>query len=245
MKTGYKAFELKNGVLTCHGVEYFEGKTHEVIGKIVPCECGIHYCKQLKNLSKYIDFTKSTIVYEIEDIGETSIDHGTKTVTNKIRLIKQITKGLPVQYDKNGNLIYQKDSNGNEWWYDYDSHNNLIHLKTSYGYEEWYEYDSHNNMIHAKDSNGDEAWYDYDSHNNQIHYKTSNGYETWYDYDSNNNQIHYKTSNGYETWYDYDSNNNRILAKSSNGDEWRYEYSYDEQGRMIERKQKRETFKVY
>ena len=153
MNMGYKAFELKNGVLTCNGVEYFEGKTHEVIGKIVPCECGIHYCKQLKNLTEYIDFTKSTIVYEIEDIGETSIDHGTKTVTNKIRLIKRVTKGLPVQYDTNGNITYQKDSNGYETWYDYDSHNNLIHEKHSSGYEEWYDYDSEGRMIERKKKN--------------------------------------------------------------------------------------------
>jgi hypothetical protein len=68
------------------------------------------------------------------------------------------------------------------------------------------------------------VWYDYDSHNNQIHSKDSNGDEAWYDYDSHNNQIHEKTSYGYEKWY---------------------EFKYDNEGRMIERKQKSETFKVY
>ena len=37
------------------------------------------------------------------------------------------------KYDANGNLIYSKDSNGFEEWFEYDKNNNCIHYKNSGG----------------------------------------------------------------------------------------------------------------
>ena len=83
---------------------------------------------------------------------------------------------------------------------EYDKHGNEIHCKHSNGYECWKEYDKHGNEIHCKHSNGYEWWKEYDKHGNEIHYKDSNGYEGWKEYDKNGNEIHYKDSNGYEWW---------------------------------------------
>jgi YD repeat-containing protein len=108
--------------------------------------------------------------------------------------------------DNKGNVIYHKDSCGNECWYEYDSNNNVLHYKESNGYEYWQEYDVNNNPIHYKNSIGYEYWYEYDSNNNLIHQRESNGDEYWNEYDSNNNLIHHKDSNGDEFWYDSDGN---------------------------------------
>ena len=58
------------------------------------------------------------------------------------------------EYDRNGNMIYYKNSDGFESWKEYDSNNNLIHFKDSKGKEEWREYDSNNNLIHYYNSSG-------------------------------------------------------------------------------------------
>ena len=77
--------------------------------------------------------------------------------------------------DKNGNVIYWENSNGN-----------------------WYknEYDSNGNQIYTENSTGGWCKREYDSNGNQIYYETSDGY--WYknEYDSNGNQIYYENSNG-------------------------------------------------
>ena len=78
------------------------------------------------------------------------------------------------RYDKNGNLIYYKDSIGFEEWWVYDN-NNLIYHK-DWSIEEWYEYDQNGNEIHYKDSNGFEEWRTYD-HDDCIHFK--NNKEEW------------------------------------------------------------------
>ena len=56
-----------------------------------------------------------------------------------------------------------------EEWYDYDKNGNLIHRKDSDGYEEWCEYDKNGNLIHTKNSKGFETWYKYDKNGNLIH----------------------------------------------------------------------------
>lgn len=66
-----------------------------------------------------------------------------------------------IEYDRNGNLIHYKNSNGYEYWKEYDSNGNLIHYKNSDGKEEWNEYDSNGNQIHYKDNDGEEYWHEY------------------------------------------------------------------------------------
>lgn len=97
------------------------------------------------------------------------------------------------EYDKNGNLIHWKDSDGYEAWYEYDKNGNKIYWNDLYGsrwydgykgngYEEWYKYDKNGNEIHYKDSEGDEEWREYDKKGKLLHSKTSDGDELWYEY---------------------------------------------------------------
>jgi len=72
---------------------------------------------------------------------------------------------------------------------EYDKNNNLMYHKNSIGDECWREYDKNNNLIHYKDSDGDEYWREYDKNNNLIHYKNSDGFEYWREYDKDNNWV--------------------------------------------------------
>ena len=74
---------------------------------------------------------------------------------------KQVIKYPIIDYDKKGNLIHYKTSDGYEYWKDYDKKGNLIHSKNSNGYEYWKDYNKEGKLIHYKDSNGYEYWKDY------------------------------------------------------------------------------------
>ncbi len=50
------------------------------------------------------------------------------------------------KYDKNDNLVYHKDSSGDEYYREYDENNSLIHHKSS-EWEYWYKYDENNKRI--------------------------------------------------------------------------------------------------
>ncbi len=65
------------------------------------------------------------------------------------------------EYDKNGNVIYEKLPNGLEVWSEFDERNNETHCKSSNGFEYWKEYDENNNMIYFKFSDDNEYWFKY------------------------------------------------------------------------------------
>ena len=50
------------------------------------------------------------------------------------------------EFDDRNNLIYQKDSDGREYWWEYDENNREIHYK-SIIWEVWQKYDENNNRI--------------------------------------------------------------------------------------------------
>ena len=123
------------------------------------------------------------------------------------------------EYDRNGNVIHTKYSNGDEIWYEYDRNGKLIHTKDSDGYEWWAEYDRNGKLIHEKDSDGYEWWAEYDRNGNRIYEKDSDGTEWWAEYDRNGKRIHTKYSDGSKRWYEYDTYGNmtRKIRKSEDG----------------------------
>jgi len=58
------------------------------------------------------------------------------------------------RYDEKGNIIYRRDSEGHECWYEYDENNNCTHYRDSGGYEYWREYDERGNVTYYRDSGG-------------------------------------------------------------------------------------------
>ena len=86
---GYKAF---NKDLTCRDFQYEIGKEFEHKGKIGLCESGFHFCKKIADIQNYYNLKdENTRLCEIEAIGQ--VDEGNdKCVTNKIKIIREISK---------------------------------------------------------------------------------------------------------------------------------------------------------
>jgi len=102
---GYKGFEPD---MTCRGFQYEPGKTYEMDDKIKPCERGFHFCPKMADVFRYYD-KKSCRYAEVEAVGKV-VEHGDKSVTNKIRIIRELTwtEVLEIMYMQEG-LDY-KDS---------------------------------------------------------------------------------------------------------------------------------------
>jgi len=77
-----------------------------------------------------------------------------KQIIKENKLIKKTGEVKEIkEYDKNGNLIHYKDSDGYEGWAKYDKNGNLIHCKDSDGYSSWREYDKDGEKINYLSNN--------------------------------------------------------------------------------------------
>ena len=72
------------------------------------------------------------------------------------------------KYDENGNLIYEKDIFGYEFWHEYDRNNNNVYSKNSIGMEFWQEYDKENRIIYWKNNLSTENWWRYNKNGEKI-----------------------------------------------------------------------------
>lgn len=86
---GYKGF---NSDLTCRGFQYEIGKEYEFDGEIEVCNNGFHFCKNIIDVKEYYNITEDDIkLCEIEATGEIKEEED-KCVTNKIKIIREISK---------------------------------------------------------------------------------------------------------------------------------------------------------
>jgi YD repeat-containing protein len=253
MNIGYKA--TCNGTCDPNGstkLTYEIGRTYTFHGKVTMCISGFHYCKNPNDVLKYYDLTKNLVVFEVEDLGDKNPETGCKTigdktVTNKIKVLRQVfpaSKEIQdevgikflIEYDEKGKVIRYKDAGKLDTQYKYDEQGNKVYMRSSLylsdgKYEKWMDYDQKGNLIHSKDSNNDECWYEYNEKGKLIHTKDINGFERWNKYDENSNLIHSKDSMGYEWWKEYDEKGNLVHYKDSGiAEEWK---KYDENGNLV------------
>ena len=86
---GYKGFDKD---LKCRGFQYEIGEEYEHKGDIKLCKEGFHFCKSIIDVKDYYDITDENYrLCEIEAIGEIS-EGDYKCVTNKIKIIREISK---------------------------------------------------------------------------------------------------------------------------------------------------------
>ena len=179
-------------------------KTYELNeGYLKLYSIGFHFCKNLMDIDKYYSFQKkSTIIYKIKILGKI-IKDGDKSVTNKIKIIREIPRSEwdklsngKVKFDKNNNKIYSEFSDGSWKKLQYDENNNLIYWKNSAGC--WYkcQYDKKNNLIYYEDSKVYWKKYKYNKNNNCIYWENSDGVWQNSQYDKNNNLIYCENSDG-------------------------------------------------
>ena len=86
---GYKGF---NKDMTCRGFQYEVGKEYEHKGSIKLCDRGFHFCKKIGDVQNFYDITgENYILCEIEATGRV-IEGDDKCVTDKIKIIREISK---------------------------------------------------------------------------------------------------------------------------------------------------------
>ena len=90
----YKAFDLRNGKLSCLRTWFYPMKWSDQIDNIKICQQGYHYCTNLFDIFNYYsrEIDKDIAIYECE-VGDVtySKEYGdSKHVTNKIKPIKRL-----------------------------------------------------------------------------------------------------------------------------------------------------------
>lgn len=85
---GYKAF---NKDLKCRDMQYEIGKEYVFEGEPIPCKQGFHFCETIGDCYSFYQKNENTRICEIEATGEIKKDE-LKYITNKIKIIKEITK---------------------------------------------------------------------------------------------------------------------------------------------------------
>lgn len=149
--------------------------------------------------------------------------------------------------DEKGRISQEKHFNGSTFWQRDYKHGDIIYEKNSDGSEIWYEYDydENGNKIHCKDSNGFEKWYKCDEKGNMTYVKYSNGkHEEWHEYNEKGEEtlfrmFHYGEYSEWVTDFDERGNITHSKMSSTGGDEEFYDEdwtAYDEAGREIYRR---------
>ena len=110
---GYKMMESD---MTCMGFQYEISKEYSLKGKLEICESGFHFCENPFDCLRYYDNIKGNKrLFLVEALGEV-ITEGDKSVTNKIKIVEEITD-IEKFFDENINnfvvdwyyiSIYQK-----------------------------------------------------------------------------------------------------------------------------------------
>ena len=99
MVQGYKGF---NADMTCQGFKYEIGQTYEMDGEIKPCSQGFHFCRNMADVFNY--YGKNGCRYaEVEAFGKV-IDSDDKSVTDRIRIVRELTRAevLEIMYTREG-----------------------------------------------------------------------------------------------------------------------------------------------
>ena len=92
---GYKALNMD--MSSAYGDMVYEiGKKYTITGELKMCENGFHFCKYLEDIENHYIITESRI-FEIEAEGKI-IDEGTKSCTESITLIRELSKEEIRQY---------------------------------------------------------------------------------------------------------------------------------------------------
>lgn len=113
---GYKAFNMN---LTCRDMQYEIGKEYVFEGKPIACKQGFHFCETIAECYQFYPMSCSTRICKIEASGDIVKD-GLKYITNKIKIIEEITK----ENIKKGNKGYNNSGYRNEGHYNSGECNN-------------------------------------------------------------------------------------------------------------------------
>ena len=159
IKKGYKA--SNNGV--CRDITYVVGRTYTKRKLPIMCKYGYHYCEEIDDIFEYYVYAdENTKIFEIEDLGR-SCKSGTKSVTNKIKIIREIPVSEyndlfeRTKFDERGNMLMRTYRNGSWCKIIYDENGRVIRKEDSAGWWKVYEHTPEGYMSKCVDSFG---WWD-------------------------------------------------------------------------------------
>ena len=87
MIKGFKGFDQD---LTCRDFQYEVGKTYQHEGKVLLCDSGFHFCKNVRDIDEFYSL-KCSRICEIEADGIIKCA-GTKYACSKIRIVRELSK---------------------------------------------------------------------------------------------------------------------------------------------------------
>lgn len=155
---------------------------------------------------------------------------------NQGNYFNEFKKWVPeriIKRDDKGRLIYIKQVDGTETWFEYDENGNGTRLKTK-GYERWSKYDKNGCLLIQRDTQGMDHRFEYNDNGDLIR-EVKNGEETKYEYNKKGLLVRIVCSNGDEEEYTYDACGNLIRHKSvdHNGIIKTITNQYNEEGRLL------------
>ena len=86
-----KAYKVFNSDWTCRGFQFGIGKTYTHEGDISLCNAGFHACKQVAYCFDYYSFDPNNKVAEVELLGKVIGEDDNKQVTDKIKIVRELT----------------------------------------------------------------------------------------------------------------------------------------------------------
>lgn len=139
----FKAFKKTNSdnILVSFNNFFYEiGKIYETINPLRFCYNGFHYCEMPYDIDKYFKPETDNIVYGlVEILGDVKYDiQYHNAITNKIRVVKTLTRNELISYCKNG--IYETNCGDIFYFKNHKYHNTdgpAIIRKN--GYQAWYQ----------------------------------------------------------------------------------------------------------
>lgn len=151
------------------------------------------------------------------------------------RRIDALGNTTSYDYDDAGNLVVDRDENGNATTQVYDSNNRPVSKTDAQGATERWTWDNAGNISTHTDENGNVTSYGYDSQNRLITRTDSLGNVTAYSYDSVGNLLSQADELGNTTRYSYDSKNRVSRETAPNGGTWTYTWdAEDNRIRMVD-----------
>jgi hypothetical protein len=114
---GYKGFKKDIKGLYCQPEQtktyYKVGKIYIVKGELSLCKNGFHFCEHINSVHDYYHILND-VICEVEILGDVVTD-GTKSCTNKIKILKELTKQQVLTLSNNGydNTGVQNSGNWN------------------------------------------------------------------------------------------------------------------------------------
>ena len=105
-----RGYKLMESDMTCRGFQYEVGKEYILEDELQICRYGFHFCENPFNCLGYYDNIKGDKrLFLVEALGEI-ITEGNKSVTNKIKIIEEISN-IEKFFDENINNFEVS------WWY--------------------------------------------------------------------------------------------------------------------------------